>query len=74
MDSSTNQNKIYLEREIDVNEISYLILKNKRFIIVSGILIAIFSFVFSSLQTKVYRGKFKIMVNNQMYDYTLNDC
>lgn len=65
MDSSSNQNRITFEREIDLKEISYLISKNRKLIIFFGIVLAIFSFIASSFQEKIYRGKFKIIVNNQ---------
>lgn len=70
MDSNNNQNKIYFEKEIDLSEILYLLSKNKRFIIFFGILLAIFSFISSSLQEKIYRGKFKIYVNNQSSNFS----
>lgn len=65
MNNSSNQNKMNFEREIDLNEIYYLIFKNKKLILSFGIVLAIFSFIFSSLQEKIYRGGFKIIINNQ---------
>tara|TARA_Y200000002_G_scaffold382980_1_gene402376 strand:- start:2029 stop:3564 length:1536 start_codon:yes stop_codon:yes gene_type:complete len=56
--------KITLEREIEFEEVLHIIFKNKRIIFLIAIISSLITFIFSSYQEVIYRGKFKIIVDS----------
>ena len=64
MNLNVPDKKIALEREIDFEEILFIISKNKRILFFIAIISSLMSFIFSSNQEVIYRGKFKIIVDS----------
>ncbi len=64
MNLNVPNKKINLEREIDFEEVLYIIFKNKRIIFLIAIISSLISFIFSSYQQVIYRGKFKIIIDS----------
>ena len=77
MNKNVQVKKISLEREIDFEEVLYILLKNKRIIFLIAIISSLISFVFSYYQDVIYRGNFKIIVDSSQNDFSsksfLND-
>ena len=63
MNLNVPDKKIALEREIDFEEIIFIISKNQRILFFIEIISSLISFIFS-LNQEVYRGKFKIIVDS----------
>ena len=64
MNLNVPDKKIALEREIDFEEILFIISKNKRILFFIAIISSLISFIFSLNQEVIYRGKFKIIVDS----------
>ena len=56
---------IELEEEIDINIFVNILLRNKKFILITSIIFLILGIIYSSFQKKIWKGKFEIVLDKQ---------